>query len=250
VRDAQGLALAALRRITGYLAKKRVQLSKLSVKLPIEVANLLNNKKRKELLSLCDNYETEIDVLGDIKLNDAQIEFFEERRGYAGLRAKAPTRDYWDNENTIAARKGKSGEGYKKVKADLPLASIGPVPVLLDIEAPEENLNQALIAPENTAEHFDDPLMEALFGAAPQESLDELLALVAPDSVMGQEQFDVDSINQSLSGIDELEDDKQGEKPEPNVSKNHKRRFSSGRRRNYRSRRPPQSASEKPQLNR
>lgn len=249
VRDAQGLSLAALRRIAGYLAKKRVQLSKLSVKVPVEVANLLNNKKRKELLGLCENYEIEIDILGDIKLVDSQIEFFEERRGYAGLRAKAPTRDYWDNaETATTARRGKPGDSYKKAKSDLPLASIGPVPVLLEIEAPEENLDQALVPEEKALEHFDDPLMEALFGLAPNKTLDELLGSIAPDSVMSHETHDVDSINQSLKGIDEID----GEKAENEEGiKSHKRRYPSSRRRNYRSRRPPVGpGGEKPQLNR
>lgn len=259
VRDAQGLALAALRRIAGYLAKKRVQLSKLSVKVPLEVANLLNNKKRKELLTLCENYETEIDILSDVKLVDAQIEFFEERRGYAGLRAKTPSRDYWDGEGSSPARRGKPGDAYKKAKSDLPLASIGPVPVLLEIEAPEEVLEQTLVPQEKTVEHFEDPLMEALFGLAPNESLDELLVQIAPDSVMSAETHqesslpktihDVDMINESLVGIDELE----CEKPSEDAQKNHKKRFASSRRRNYRSRRPPQNhgqGGEKPQLNR
>jgi ribonuclease E len=250
VRDAQGLALAALRRITGYLAKKRVQLSKLSVKVPLEVANLLNNKKRKELITLCENFETEIDILSDVKLVDSQIEFFEERRGYAGLRAKAPTRDYWDGESSATTRRGKPGDGFKKAKLDLPLASIGPVPVLLEIEAPEENLDQALVPQEKAAEHYEDPLMEALFGLAPNQTLDELLALIAPDSVMSHETHDVDLINQSLVGIDELESDKAASEEGP---KNQKKRFSSSRRRNYRSRRPSSTqghGGEKPQLNR
>ena len=252
VRDAQGLALAALRRIAGYLAKKRVQLSKLSVKVPLEVSNLLNNKKRKELLSLCETYEIEIDILSDVKLVDAQIEFFEERRGYAGLRAKAPTRDYWDSEGSATPRRGKPGE-FKKNKADLPLASIGPVPVLMEIEAPEENLDQALVPVEKTTEHFEDPLMEALFGLAPSESLDELLASIAPDSVMSHETHDVDMINQSLIGIDDLEGEKPSAEAGVDGAKPHKRRFPQGRRRNYRSRRPSVGqgqGGEKPQINR
>ena len=51
VRDAQGLSLTALRKIAGYLSKKRVQLAKLKVRVPIDVANMLNNSKRKELIT-------------------------------------------------------------------------------------------------------------------------------------------------------------------------------------------------------
>jgi hypothetical protein len=92
--------------------------------------------------------------------------------------------------------------------------------------------------------------MEALFGLAPNQTLDELLALIAPDSVMSHETHDVDLINQSLVGIDELESDKAASEEGP---KNQKKRFSSSRRRNYRSRRPSSTqghGGEKPQLNR
>ncbi|HXW60296.1 MAG TPA: ribonuclease E/G, partial [Myxococcota bacterium] len=258
VRDVQGLSLSALRRIAAYLAKKRVQLSKLSVKVPVEVANLLNNRKRKDLLTLCDNYEVEIDILGDTKLNDAQIEFYEERRGYAGLRAKAPLRDYWEgSEGAVApSRRGKQGfpEGYKKPKSELPIASIGPVPTLIDLDMTEESIEQAVVAPKKDHEHFEDEIAEALFGMAPKKSLEEMLRELAPNSVMSNETeealeetknsfdeaLDVDSINESLSGIDDI-----GVIEKKDEERAHKGRFMQNRRRSYRQRRPDRRPNEK-----
>lgn len=190
VRDAQGLALTALRRIAGYLAKKR-QLSKLCVRVPVEVANLLNNKKRKDLLTMSESYEIEIDVIGDAKLLDSQIDFFEERRGYAGLRAKSPSRDYWEKSDSgqSYSQRGKSpyaSDAATKPKADLPPPSIGPAPILIDFDETELETESAP-AKEERDDEFDDPLAEALFGNAPTETLDDLLLRLAPDSVMHHE---------------------------------------------------------------
>lgn len=188
VRDTQGLALAALRRIAGYLSKKR-QLSKLTVKVPFEVANFLNNRKRKDLLSMCESFEIELDILGDAKLVDSQIDFFEERRGYAGLRANNPNRDYWDGESTHRNKSHSHKDGAYKSKADLPTPSIGPAPVLIDFDEKEEAVSEKLSETpvEKQSSHFSDPLMEALFGLAPSEPLDVLLKNLAPKSAMQSE---------------------------------------------------------------
>ncbi len=196
VRDAQGLALAALRRVAGYLSKKR-QLSKLTVRVPIEVSNLLNNRKRKDLLTMSENFEVEIDVIGDAKLIDAHIDFLEERRGYAGLRAKAPTRDYWDKSDSSSSSRGKGGyaqnDGMAKSKPDLPPPSIGPAPTLIEYDENEVEVEKMAEAPEEkAAAFFDDPLSEALFAHAPNESLNEVLQRIAPDSVIKHEMLDHD----------------------------------------------------------
>lgn len=255
VRDAQGLSLAALRRIAGYLAKKRVQLSKLTVRVPVEVANLLSNKKRKDLLSMCESYEIEIDIIGDIKLTDSQIEFFEERRGYAGLRAKAPTREYWDGQEQGNNRRMKGSFGPSdKNKPDLPPPSIGPVPTLIEIDE-QENLaameaeKEPLLKEEKVTEHFDDPLMEALFGLAPSESLEEILQRISPESVMnheshehpeeifmnGDQAIDIDMIDDEYASL------KAHSRPDTSTADpaapGGPRRYPSNRRRNYRSRR-------------
>jgi ribonuclease E len=184
VRDTQGLALATLRKIAGYLSKKR-QLSKLIVRVPVEVANHLNNRKRKELLSMCESFEIEIDIIGDAKLIDSQIDFFEERRGYAGLKANNPTRDYWEAESTHRNKSSHKDSAYKN-RADLPTPSIGPAPMLIDFDEKEETEKPEKIL-EKAPSHFGDPLTEALFGLAPSEPLEELLKKFAPKSVMQEE---------------------------------------------------------------
>ena len=256
VRDAQGLALAALRRIAGYLSKKR-QLSKLTVRIPIEVANLLNNRKRRDLISMCENFEIEIDVIGDTKLTDAQIEFFEERRGFAGLRAKSPTRDYWEKSETGAPLgRGKAaynqGEAGLKHKSDLPPPSIGPVPTLIDFDEAEEVIETPEEKPKNEPQQFLDPLAEALFGFAPHESLDDILARLAPDSVMqhehealDQEQFgfspdsdiDIDMLDEEAPSTNERESDNRGQRPASDMRRSSRRRYQA-KRRNMRSRKP------------
>ena len=150
------MALAALRRVAGYLSKKR-QLSKLTVRVPIEVANLLNNRKRKDLLTMAENSEIEIDVIGDANLIDAQIDFFEERRGYAGLRAKAPTRDYWEKSDGGSAHghRGKGGEGMIKSKPDMPPPSIGPVPTLIEFDENEPEVVKEEKRDEKTTVFFE-----------------------------------------------------------------------------------------------
>ncbi|MCA9506908.1 MAG: Rne/Rng family ribonuclease [Myxococcales bacterium] len=255
VRDAQGLSLAALRRIAGYLAKKRVQLSKLTVKAPVEVANLLNNKKRKDLLALSESYELEIEILGDIKLSESQIEFSEERRGYAGLRAKTPSREYWDNqEQSSHNRRSKnsfgSGESHNKNRHDFPPPSIGPVPTLIEIDECEKaldvDLQQQAISKEESVNHFDDPLTEALFGMAPSENLEDLLKRIAPESTIGDDvheerpeivfngdqAIDIDMLDEEYKSPLASEDTTSAQEK----SAQSERRRSSSRRRNYRSR--------------
>lgn len=188
VRDAQGLALAALRKLAGYLSKKR-QLSKITVRVPIDVANLLNNKKRKDLLTMSENFEVEIDIIGDGKLIDSQIDFFEERRGFAGLRAKSPARDYWEKSEGSSGYSHRSKSGYNhgdiKAKPDLPQPSIGPAPSLIEFD--EEEIETKIMVSEEKISTFDDPLSEALFGLAPSSTLDDLLRAYLPNSVMERE---------------------------------------------------------------
>ncbi len=171
VRDAQGLSLAALRKMHAYLSKKRSPLTSLTVKVPIEVANLLNNRKRKELLALSDSYETQIDVIGDIKLIDSQIEFFEERRGYAGIKAKSPSRDYWSKSEPSY----NNSDSIKRIEQPAP--SIGPAPSLIEFDETKEELKLSLdtcVEDEDIEETYPDELSEALFANAPKESIEDL----------------------------------------------------------------------------
>ena len=233
VRDLQGLSLAALRKIAGYLAKKR-QLSKLIVRLPIEVANLLNNRKRKDLLTMCDNYEIDIDVVADEKLSDSQIEFFEERRGFAGLRAKSPARDYWEKSENQLMSHSRNKPTYADIKTELPPPSIGPAPVLIDIDENEEPSQEY---PQDINEDkYLDPLSDALFADAPNEPLDKILNNILPDSVIKHESIDHNLVNNS--NILEEENPDEDEKNDINATsrfnnddnKEEKRRYPSRRR--------------------
>lgn len=194
VRDAQGLCISAFRKIASFLSKKRVQLSKLTVKLPVDVANLLNNNKRKELLGLSDSYEIEIDIIGDAKLFEDQIEFFEERRGFLGLRAKTPVRDFWNKQDSGRPHQQKLANGRDEASSikNFPSPSIGPAPSLIEIDEMEEEIQKPPFEPEENSIHFDDALMEALFGKAPEESFREILKKLVPGSVMQKEEEVID----------------------------------------------------------
>ncbi|MEI6790154.1 MAG: Rne/Rng family ribonuclease, partial [Myxococcaceae bacterium] len=163
VRDTSGLAILALRNIYSYLSKKRYNLSTLTVKLPVEVANQLNNQKRRELLDLSEQHQLLLQIFGDAKLHDDQIDFLEERRGQAGLDAAAPA--------------PKNNPKQVRPLLNLPPPSIGPAPTLIDFDEtlpePEEELHQpVLVLPTVVEEHFEDPLTEAFFGKAPDITIE------------------------------------------------------------------------------
>lgn len=187
VRDTQGLSLTALRKMHAYLSRKRSPLTSLTVRVPIDVANLLNNRKRKELLNLSEGYETNIDVIGDIKLSDDQIEFYEERRGFAGIKAKSANNSY-PNSDSIK-------------RIEQPAPSIGPAPSIIEDEFNNEEVNELDDKKEDsTQEHFSDILSEVLFACAPLQSVEELLSLCSKD----------DFISQSINPIEEnIEEEKE-----------------------------------------
>ncbi|MEM7588562.1 MAG: Rne/Rng family ribonuclease [Myxococcota bacterium] len=170
VRDAEGLAFAALRRMSGYLARKRVPLAKLSICLPPCVATVLNNQKRRELVRLCDAHNLDLHVLGDPHLQEGDMEFKEERRGQAGLSA-AKQAQPWRGQNNSSRSKANFSRARKRAhkppagSAAAKTLELGPAPTLLDIP-PQQNVE----IPHNAvAQHFDDPLEEALFGYTTQE---------------------------------------------------------------------------------
>ncbi len=155
VRDTSGLAILALRNIYGHLAKRRNYLSSLTVKLPVDVANQLNNQKRRELLDLSEQHQLQLQILGDARLHEAQVDFLEERRGQAGLDAAAP------------APKNIPKQTHHHLK--LPPPNIGPAPTLIDFDETLPESDEPLVAASQPVaeEHFDDPLTEAFFGKAP-----------------------------------------------------------------------------------
>ncbi|MBL4818356.1 MAG: Rne/Rng family ribonuclease [Deltaproteobacteria bacterium] len=203
VRDASGLAIAALRSIYAYLAKKKQNLSALTVKLPVEVANQLNNLKRRELLELSDSHQTQILIKGEIGIREGEIKFSEERRGQAGLEMSSK-----------ASKTKQRGRGTRQ-PTNLPPPDIGPAPTLIDFDENAPDMDQPLLSSAQMAgeQHFEDPLLEAFFGTAPDMELKA-----------NNESEEQDS-----------EDMADGEKPAP---KKRRRRFS-------RSRKPKHSKEEK-----
>ena len=179
VRDTSGLSILALRNIYSYLSKRHYNLSSLIVKLPVEVANLLNNQKRRELLELSDNHQLQLQILGDSKLHDSKIEFSEERRGQAGLDA--------------AVTVPKNNSKQARLHLNLPPPSIGPAPTLIDFDEtlsePEEHPGTQTPLLVVAQQHFEDPLTEAFFGKAPdiqieQQALPETVPAVLEVPVM------------------------------------------------------------------
>ncbi len=179
VRDAAGLAILALRNISGYLAKKRRLLSTLNVKLPVDVANFLNNQKRRELVELTDAHETNISIIGDGGFSGATIEFEEEKRGQAGLDAAAHNKDYKSeilSGRTHYSKNNKQPEKWNtQPKKPTPPPSIGPAPTLIDFDESPEATMVVTKEEKPAQEHYDDPLMEALFGSAPQIDVSHLI---------------------------------------------------------------------------
>lgn len=176
VRDAEGLAVLALRNINAHLSRKRQPLASLSVKLPVAVANALNNQKRRELIALSDSYHLSILIFGDPLFSDVAIEFEEEKRGQAGLDAAAHSKEHLSEVFGGGGRHGgqhrqsapKDGWG-PTTRKDLPPPNIGPIPTLIEAEFLEaEEISETKIAPVNHNKHYDDPIEEALFGSAPE----------------------------------------------------------------------------------
>lgn len=189
VRDPEGLAVAALRLTHSRLAKGAERLAKLSVRLPVAVANVLNNNKRRRLVELSEMHQITVDVIADERLSGSDLRFEEERRGRAGLEAAHGFKDpRLADEGRGRGRNRGRGRGRSRPEeaAPLPAAStpppsIGEVPTFLqdedalmraDVELPpaqEETRTSAV-------QHFDDPLTEALFGDAPELQLADVEA--------------------------------------------------------------------------
>ncbi|MDA0712635.1 MAG: Rne/Rng family ribonuclease, partial [bacterium] len=232
VRDAAGLAILALRNISGYLAKKRKQLSILNVQLPVEVANFLNNSKRKELLELCNVHETEINVMGDQHFQESAIEFKEERRGQAGLHAASLNKDF---KSEILSGKQSFTKNNKQAswnsanKKISPPPSIGPVPTLIDFDE-----NEAETIPTEIKEqiveikHYDDVIMEALFGVAPDIDVSDIVKLIQTTANSFEKDKGNDSVGLSDNEniVNETKSSTEVVSTEEPVKKPKRRRFS------------------------
>jgi len=190
VRDAEGLAISALRQISGYLSKKRTPITNLIVHLPISVANALNNKKRAELVKLSETYQVIIDINGEHDRISPVPEFEEIKRGQAGLDAtlmhvqrKSPAR----HERVIES----------KIKAAL---EIGRAPTLMQLEDLPPAIEDAHeIIP--TKNYHDDPLSEALFGSVKAlEKNAEMTGEAEPSEInYNKEKYDDEERSESSS---------------------------------------------------
>ncbi|MBM4282685.1 MAG: Rne/Rng family ribonuclease [Deltaproteobacteria bacterium] len=137
VRDPRGLAVRALRDLHNRVARNANQLARLAIRLPVDVANILQNTKRRELLELGDEHQILIDVVADARLVGNEIKYDEERRGKAGLDAAQGVRDpRLSDRGRRNGRRGRRDEMSLGMGGPtVPPLSIGPVPVFLHDEA-------------------------------------------------------------------------------------------------------------------
>lgn len=174
VRDPEGLAVMALRTIQGRLARTRKRLARLSAKVPLDVANVLNNQKRSELMTLSETHQLQVDIIAEPRLSGGEIKFDEETRGRAGLDAAHGIKD----PRLDGDKRGRRGRRKDPMPTKtVPPPSIGAVPEwLLD----EEKILRGDPAPgmesEVVQENYDDPLTDILFGGAPTLPLAEIEA--------------------------------------------------------------------------
>jgi ribonuclease E len=136
VRDPRGLAVRAIRDLSNRVARSANQLARLVIRLPVDVANILQNTKRRELLDLGDEHQMLIDVVADARLVGNEIKYDEERRGKAGLDAAQGVRDpRLSDRGRRNGRRGRRDEmplGFGG--PTVPPPSIGPVPLFLHDE--------------------------------------------------------------------------------------------------------------------
>ncbi len=208
VRDPKGLALSALRQLSNRVSKTAQHLARLTVRVPVDVANIINTTKRRELLEMSEEHQCVVDVQADVRLQASEIRYDEERRGRAGLDAAQAVRDPRLAEGERGRRRGRHRRDDNTsafAGQTIPPPSIGPLPQFLaedeaileaDKRAAEEEARLAELSAEEraaevgerisddrpprrepraapaAAEHYDDPFSEALFGAAPAVPLE------------------------------------------------------------------------------
>ncbi len=77
IRDIKGLGVVALREIVFYLNINSSLLDILNIELPMNIANFLNNEKRKELLNFGSEFKLKINIIGNSTFSDYNIKFKE-----------------------------------------------------------------------------------------------------------------------------------------------------------------------------
>ncbi|MCC7074823.1 MAG: Rne/Rng family ribonuclease [Deltaproteobacteria bacterium] len=133
VRDPKGLAVSALRQLTNRLSKSAHQLARLTVRVPVDVANLINTMKRRDLLDMSEEHQCLVDVQADVRLQGSEIRYDEERRGRAGLDAAQQIRDPRLVDGERGRRRRRRDESSSAFAGQTlgPPPSIGPVPRFL-----------------------------------------------------------------------------------------------------------------------
>jgi len=156
IRDIQGRVINALRHILNFLSKTRNILYKLSIYLPIDVANLLNNGRREYLLKISKLYKLELFICGDIKLNGETIRFNEERiNNIKSLLRK--------NDRKIDRELHRTNNAIKNYNVDMThmIYSIGSVPFLKQKNYIKKNIYNKN---KKNIKLYNDLIAEAFFG--------------------------------------------------------------------------------------
>jgi len=119
IRDIHGRLVNALRQTLEHLSKTHLFIDKLIIYLPIDLSNILVNKKRQYLINLSKTYHVDIYAYGDVKLSGEKIRFYEHKRQPMSFNTYKKQHKKTYNLKNI-------GKNINKKKHP----SIGPVPVL------------------------------------------------------------------------------------------------------------------------
>lgn len=164
VRDISGLTILAFRNICAFLIKlkKKPNLSGLIIKLPVEVADQLNNQKRKELLELAEHYKIQLQVSGDSFFRDTQVQFTEQKIiQHSGAVSLSIVKSKFRSINN---------NRFRKLKVNNAPPQIGPAPMIdnacLSKKDNRESKNDEAVSQfylQSINEFKRDSLMNAFF---------------------------------------------------------------------------------------
>ena len=153
VRDPKGLAVSALRQLSNRMSKTAHQLARLTVRVPVDVANIINTMKRRDLLDMSEEHQCLVDVQADVRLQGDELRYDEERRGRAGLDAAQQIRDPRLVDGERGRRRRRRDEGASAFAGQTlgPPPSIGTVPRFLADEETILAADQRLVEDEARA---------------------------------------------------------------------------------------------------
>jgi len=122
IRTLQSLITNALRQIFEFIAKHHIYINKIITYLPLRVANILVNKKRKTLLEISEMYFVDVYIYGDDRLNGEKIVFCKNKRKNIYFLLK--------NEKNLSVSHFFFNKFVKITKKDF-FVRIGPTPILI-----------------------------------------------------------------------------------------------------------------------